>query len=86
MREAVACGSAIGEWSVVGERPHFLASDHQTVRFEGQRISVVEVFFGRSGGFAAVDGGFGAPLVAEEGEGLEDGLGEAEEVDEDGVV
>ena len=33
-----------------------------------------------------MDGGFGAPLAAEDGEGFEDGLGEAEEVDEDGLV
>jgi len=49
-------------------------------------LQAIIALVGGSGGFAAVDGGFGAPLEAEDGEGFEDGFGEAEEVDEDGAV
>ena len=62
---------------------HFLVSAVVTAAAGGtERPGLV----GRAGGFAAVDGGFGAPLATEEGEGFEDGFGEAEEVNENGVV
>ena len=70
-----------GQGTVVGKSRRVAQSDSGG-RAEGTHKgypyrNVIAALGGRPGGFAAVDGGFGAPLEAEDGEGFEDGFGEA---------